>query len=361
MSARKINVGGFTPKQALDVYNYVMETTLEAKQKKGEDIYRAIKRGISLNFFDRTRAFSGIEQRFDDEVPDVGDYINTYYDESDRAGVRSVLAWQSQLEERFMQSQGEKPQGNQGEENGKDPFSARISRIAKQYYADQINDSTSTDDNTDIMYGKDIAFAEKNNQDREEYGTEEDESNLAYGIFTERDLEEAEDVVPTAHIDPNTLHGEKLKEVFTGRCTDIIDTMDINHLEKVLSENRLNAKSTVILAIGALEKATSAKIGSINYYGKIHSIMRRLESSCCQLLNLDLPAKQDSESTDQASRFTNLMDNCMRRKDYTWSQVNNAQKNQALIDYVMQHTLELTVLLDIQGEENKNLIDDGTN
>ncbi|MDR2063504.1 MAG: hypothetical protein LBQ02_01790 [Candidatus Nomurabacteria bacterium] len=355
LRGRQVDVGGLTIKQTGQLYDFVMETTEEARYGKGVRLYGLLSKAVS---YDETRArdsYAKIGRRRFGETPEYGAYDNA--DEFDRRGYRRDKVRMTGIRERYSELRYRfEGKGSSAGWSDKyrdlDEFSRRIGEVTARHKSNMEMDDTLTDDNTDMMHDRDLEWAVDKYDEEEDYSAEYDENeDLVYGIFTENDLAFAEEEIELrsdiGSSATNDLHTERLREVYTsGGVSDLVDQLDVDYIEEVIGENRLTAKSAVALGYGALTRAV--KTHSMNSV-KINELARKVHALTRQLLNISGDRSQKIEEKYES------------RGEATWVRVNRGVNNSKKIDDLLQYTQELTVLLSLQTDEHSVLLTGGDN
>lgn len=368
MLARRIDADSLTIEQVNRVHAYVLESVGQDSEvlfEKGARLYSWINAAIGRQMWHSKNSYSRNKQRRFDEVPDFGDYEDA--DDFDRASDRLSRQWYAGLNDRYFErscafdnSTEVKPNRQIDKYRNQDEFSRKIGQITTQHLENVENGGTISEDESDLMFGKDLRFS-LGEVERSEDESSEFNGDLIYGIFTESDMDKVEEIVPLRRDlskDSNSLHVAKILDVFTsGKITDVIDQLDVECIERVNGENRLTAKSVVALGVGTLEHFMSVKEKYNINSAKMHGLARKVEVLCKDLLNIS-ESHDDKKEND---KYEDIKDKLEKRKSSVWIQVNRGIDNLSKIDDLIQYSQELVVLLEIQNNESEFSLNDGNN
>ncbi|MEI6054141.1 MAG: hypothetical protein WCQ49_02100 [Candidatus Saccharibacteria bacterium] len=157
-------------------------------------------------------------------------------------------------------------------------------------------------------------------------------------------------------------HVEKLRAIYTGRkVSDFIDQLNVDFIEDIIAENRLTARSSVALGIGALDYFKEAKDKYNVNNARILGLKQKVTSLCAQLLNMEgqIESIRAKGGSDDAVCEA-MKAKCEKRGNGAWSQVNIGTNNLEVIDALLQYSEELVILLDLQKDDSKTSLSDGS-
>ena len=347
----KINTDTLTVKQTNDLFHYVQESTPLIRHQKGGELLK-IMQAINSRDFLRSEAFyrySPNQQIRWDEMYDYGHIGSSDFDyrqrqELSRAYNIAVDAYNDAANEfnsriRKQSSMPQKPT---------DPFTANLGRITEQYIQDRHDDNLHTEDDYDIMHGRDLGYIDTDEETDYSYEFDNDDE-LVYDMFPVGILEIIDDNADfrqdMSSQSDNSLYYATLKEIYHGNVTNAIDEIDLNFIENLISENRLNAKSVASLATATLQLAVASQE---NNPAQVKILSVKLKKLICELMSLD-PKK--------TTKFSTILDKINSRSEYNWKRCDNAKSKSKLVYDTFEVSLNLMDHLSVDSSYPSNVND----